>query len=466
MDKDSIQKPFLLENFDCPSTGAFSFDDGSEIQIYTNQQKANSDILFGLSHEQKQVSKPLFGLTVSLIAGSVGSGYLSLPKAFACYGLIWGSLMMIIAAINGIYSIKMMSKIMSKYKNCEFYADVIEKILGKKAKKFMVVVYIINLFGSLVAYSLIANTFVMNLIQPYLSSKYGYELNDPHFQRFTQLTGLAILVISSVPIQLLTTTSIFKKIGFFTIFTLMFVLCVTCMETPEYMKTNNSEVKMINFENPLLIVQNLGMFTFNTYILDMIFIVKADMGKVTEKRIFIVGASTMFTMVIPFLLFGIVGYLSLGNIALSMDLYPDRIPIAGQSDYLMMTVKVLMTIVILVGYLMRFIALKLQLFSLVGKEITNRYNMLYTITLLFIPAAIGYVYPAVNDWIGLIGAFCMTTLGTTFPAMMTVKEMENEKGSSKKKLKIRMVKIWGFVFTTVGYVSAIAIILKMAHVTK
>jgi len=238
------------------------------------------------------------------------------------------------------------------------------------------------------------------------------------------------------------------------------------METPEYMKTNNSEVKMINFENPLLIVQNLGMFTFNTYILDMIFIVKADMGKVTEKRIFIVGASTMFTMVIPFLLFGIVGYLSLGNIALSMDLYPDRIPIPGQSDYLMMTVKVLMTIVILVGYLMRFIALKLQLFSLVGKEITNRYNMLYTITLLFIPAAIGYVYPAVNDWIGLIGAFCMTTLGTTFPAMMTVKEMENEKGSSKKKLKIRMVKIWGFVFTTVGYVSAIAIILKMAHVTK
>lgn len=112
---------------------------------------------------------------------------------------------------------------------------------------------------------------------------------------------------------------------------------------------------------------------------------------------------------------------------------------------------------------MRFIALKVQLFSLVGKEITNRYNLLYTMVLLFVPAAIGYVYPAVNDWLGFIGAFCMTSLGTTIPAMMTVKEMEK---AGEKKWKIMGVKVWGYFFTGIGYLSALAIVLKMAHVTN
>jgi len=229
------------------------------------------------------------------------------------------------------------------------------------------------------------------------------------------------------------------------------------------MDHNKSEVKLFNIDQPMMMIQNLGMWTFNTYLLDMIFIVKADMGKVTEKRIMILGSSCMVTVVIPYLLFGIVGYLSLGENVMNFDLFPDRTPIPNQTDNLMFIIKCLMTAVILIAYLMRFIALKVQLFSLAGRKITPGNNFVYTLILLFIPAAIGYIYPAVNDWIGLIGAFCMTTLGYTIPAMLAVKEMEME--ANKKKWKIIMVKIWGLSWTIVGYVATLAIVLKMAHIT-
>jgi len=64
--------------------------------------------------------------------------------------------------------------------------------------------------------------------------------------------------------------------------------------------------------------------------------------------------------------------------------------------------------------------------------------------MLALPSAIGFVYPAVNDWIGLIGAFCMTSLGTTFPAMMMLREM---KGGSTKKIWTWLLRSWGIVFT-------------------
>lgn len=234
---------------------------------------------------------------------------------------------------------RLMIKIMNKYKGCELYTDVVEKILGKKAKKFMAAVYIINLFGSLIAYTLVSNMFLMNLIQPALAVRFGYQLDDPHFQRYSQLTGLAILIIGSVPFQMMTTTKIFGKIGFLSIFTLIYILVVTIIQTPDYIAENKPEVKLFNFDNPMMIMQNLGMWTFNTYYLDMIFLVKKDMGKVTEKRLMIVGGSCMIVCVIPYLLFGIVGYLSFGDLALNIDLFPDRPSLAG-TDYMMDLVKI------------------------------------------------------------------------------------------------------------------------------
>jgi len=41
--------------------------------------------------------------------------------------------------------------------------------------------------------------------------------------------------------------------------------------------------------------------------------VKKEMGKVTEKRIMIVGTSGCLAVVIPYLVCGIIGYISIGE---------------------------------------------------------------------------------------------------------------------------------------------------------
>jgi hypothetical protein len=209
-------------------------------------------------------------------------------------------------------------------------------------------------------------------------------------------------------------------------------------------------------------IQNLGVWTFNSYLLDPIFLIKKDMGKVTEKRILIFGGTGLVMVMTPYILFGIIGYISVGEMALGLDLFPDRAALPGSTDFLMFMVKALLIGVIMIAYLVRFIALKLQVFSMLGKTLTKNYNILYTVGVLGLPSAIGFVYPAVNAWIGLIGAFCMTTLGTTYPAMMMMKEM---KAAGARKSYVLALRTWSIVFTGVGYVSAVSIVMKMAHFT-
>ena len=71
-----------------------------------------------------------------------------------------------------------------------------------------------------------------------------------------------------------------------------------------------------------------------------------------------------------------------------------------------------------------------------NKTLTKDWNLGYVMGMMFVPGAIGYVYPGVGDWICLIGAFCCTTMGVTFPMLLTVKEME--KNPDSKKWQIRL----------------------------
>jgi amino acid permease len=392
----------------------------------------------------------------------VGSGWLALPKIFAIYGYGSGCALGLIATVNSMISIRMMANLMNKYKKCDSMSELVAKILGPKAAKAMSIIFTINLFGSLIAYSLIANSFLCSLIEAPMAAAMGSNINDPHFQSMLELGGLAALMILTIPLQLMNNTSVFGKIGMFTIFTLVFVMYVVIEQAADYAVETKSEVKAFNFDSPLLMIQNLGVWTFNSYLLDPIFLIKKDMGKVTEKRILIFGGTGLVMVMTPYILFGIIGYISVGDLALGLDLFPDRAALPGSPDFLMTMVKALLIGVIMIAYLVRFIALKLQVFSMLGKTLTKNYNILYTVGVLGLPSAIGFVYPAVNAWIGLIGAFCMTTLGTTYPAMMMMKEM---KAAGAKKSLVLALRTWSIVFTAVGYVSAVSIVMKMAHFT-
>jgi len=264
-----------------------------------------------------------------------------------------------------------------------------------------------------------------------------------------------------IPINLLNSTSIFQKIGVLSVFTLFFTIFTVCYQTGDYNSHYKPEIALAKFNDPAALLQNLGMFTFNCYLLDMIFMLKNDMTKVTVKKVMIVGTSCSLTMLISYMIIGVMGYVSMGDNNLSLDLFIDRPALEGSSDILITIIKVLMIGIMMIAYLVRFIALKVQIFNIASKQITKKNNIAYVLALLLIPGFIGYVYPSVNSFMNLIGAFCMTALGFTFPALMAVKEMQIQ---NVAKWKINAVRVWGWFFSFLGFASTVMIVLNMGGV--
>ena len=441
------------------STKLCSFENGS--QLLENQDCANSDILFGMTNTQPKKADSLIGLTISFMASTLGSGWLGLPKAFATYGLLSASLLLFLATINALVGVYIIASLMVKYKSCDFFSDMVQKILGKKAKLLLAGIYMINLFGSQVTYLLIGNTFLMNLVQPFLARSVGFAMDDSKFQTVTQLSGLALLIVLMIPISFMNSTAIFKKIGVISVITLLFTVFTICYQTQDYISHYQPEIVLAKFNDPAALLQNLGGFTFNMYLLDMIFMLKNDMAKVTVKKIMIITSSAALIMFISFMTVGVMGYVSTGDLASSLDLYLDRPALEGSSDIMMSIIKALMIGIMMIAYLVRFIALKVQVFNIASKQITKKNNLFYVLALLLIPGFIGHVYPSVNSFMNLIGAFCMTALGFTFPALMAVKEMQIQ---NVQKWKINVVRVWGLVFSLLGFASTVMIILNMGGV--
>jgi len=441
------------------STKLCSFENGS--QLLENQDCANSDVLFGMSNTQPKKADSLIGLAISFMASTVGSGWLGLPKLYAIYGILGASFMLFLATINALIGVYIIACLMVKYKSCNFFSDMVQKILGRKAKLLLAGIYMINLFGSQITYLLIGNTFLMNLVQPALARSVGFPMDDSKFQTVTQLSGLAILIVLMIPISFMNDTAIFKKIGAISVFTLLFTVFTVCYQTQDYISHYQPEIVLAKFNDPAALLQNLGGFTFNMYLLDMIFMLKNDMTKVTVKKIMIVTTSPALIMFISFMTVGVLGYISVGDVSLSLDLFLDRPALEGSSDILMTIIKVLMIGIMMIAYLVRFIALKVQVFNIASKQITKKNNLFYVLALLLVPGFIGYVYPSVNSFMNLIGAFCMTSLGFTFPALMAVKEMQIQ---NVAKWKINAVRFWGLFFSFLGFASTIMIILNMGGV--
>jgi len=95
-----------------------------------------------------------------------------------------------------------------------------------------------------------------------------------------------------------------------------------------------------------------------------------------------------------------------------------------------------------------------------NKEITWKRNVIFTTGFMLIPSLIGFVYPNVSDWVGLIGGFCMTSLGITFPAIIGLKFYWNK----NQFVIVALIAMWAVVMSTLGYCSGVLTLMKMMGV--
>ena len=106
--------------------------------------------------------------------------------------------------------------------------------------------------------------------------------------------------------------------------------------------------------------------------------------------------------------------------------------------------------------------MKCHAFDMMGKKITTKNNLLWTACTMFIPSIIAFVYPSVNDWVSLLGAFCMATLLIGLPGVIGL-YIFKQKG---KKLQFVLILIWVIFWIGISYTSAVLTALKMIGVLK
>jgi len=226
------------------------------------------------------------------------------------------------------------------------------------------------------------------------------------------------IAIISLPLMLMNDTSKFGSITFISLASLFFIMTLVCIQAPSY-QTQYNPLKTLNMFNnldkPLLVLQNLGLFTFALYTLDVFFLITNNLGKAaTPKNIMTVSAVSVNTLIIPYIIIGIMGYYSFGDYILNIDLFPARPSLLQYNDILMKIGMVLVIFGVCLGNISRFIALKQLCFEIINKDLTWKRNVIFTVCYLYVPGLIGFAYPKVNDWVALIGGFCMSSLGILF----------------------------------------------------
>lgn len=243
--------------------------------------------------------------------------------------------------------------------------------------------------------------------------------------------------------------------------TTVYVLVVVCFQAESYRKAYEPKIDYLGTDNnPLLIIENLGLFFFALYCMDCFFMVREDMGnQATRKNMMKVGVSTVGICFSIFLALGLVAYLSLGDkiLSMSIDIFSDRPALAGSADIPMQIGKIAIILTVLASNITRVIAFKKHFFDMLGRDLTKRANIIFTLAFMFIPSIIAFVYPDVLDWVGLCGAFCNSTLGVGFPALMGWKYYRQV----KKNRQAYAVALWGVTVQSVFYVAAGLTLFKM-----
>merc|ERR1712048_414936 len=218
-----------------------------------------------------------------------------------------------------------------------------------------------------------------------------------------------------------------------------------------------------SLDQPLLIIQNIGVFSFALYTLDVFFLITNSLGSnATTKNIMTMSTISVNLLLIPYIVIGVMGYYSFGEYILNIDLFPARPTLLQYNDILMKIGMVLVIFGVCLGNISRFIALKQLLFEIFKSKMTWKKNVIFTICYLYIPSLIGFAYPKVNDWVSLIGGFCKSSLGILMPAIMGVMYYKQK----KETLKMCLVLVLGVVWCVLGYTSGMLTLGKMVGLVK
>ena len=128
--------------------------------------------------------KKQFKAVSTIIAGTIGVGFLALPYSIYKTGTLWGISVLVFAGIVTLITNLAYADIITEDKNNCQISEYTKKYLGKYASLFITLVVVAGISGILLAYSLLAGSALENVL-----AFFDYEIS-------TTLASVLFIVIS------------------------------------------------------------------------------------------------------------------------------------------------------------------------------------------------------------------------------------------------------------------------------
>ena len=388
----------------------------------------------------------------TLVNTAVGTGMLALSQAIAHFGYVPGTAMLIIGAVNLLIGLYCFKFLIFNYPETKIYSQLVQSILGDFWAKVINWVFIIYIWGSLIAYILVAQLFIQDLSKPIFDH---FEISQSDYVTYWSFWVYVVLATLCLPFNLKRTSDALKPISKYSFAIVFYISLVLIIQTPFYYNEKKRVYKAFNFD----IVEWLkcyGNFIYSFNCIVNVFVVKQSLKNLNEKRLGKVFKNTIYFLFLFYSMISISGYLSFGEDSIKYDLILQRPALEGSNDVFMKIGIFFIILQVLIGFITHIIPIKSQFLGHFNIHDNNKINLIMTLFLTYSPMIVAWAYPQAKKIFSILGAFFGTMIIVTIPGLMMWKYFyDHQKATSKKAV---FITIWAIFFTLFGFISGITLV--------
>ncbi|KAJ6236670.1 amino acid transporter [Anaeramoeba flamelloides] len=357
----------------------------------------------------------LIGASFTLCNTLLGGGTLSVPFGFYVSGIAQGLLLMFLCAIVSGYSLTLLDQ-MARLTGLNSYKDLSEFIFNKYFSKFVAMMFILLIFGSVTAYF----CFIGDLSDSLISSL--FEDSDWSGSNWIDRR----LFISIITVMVIFPITFFRNIGSlrFPSYLVIVALFIVVLQTLIHSITNLSvnglkatEISYFRFNSESLLA--IPIFSL-AFVCQMAFFpIRKELVHPTKHKVFLVITNTIFLGLAFYLVVGLFAYLDFkdktkGDILLNYS----------TDSVWSILAQIGMIFAIIFSAPVIFFTGKTALRHLIygSDSVENSKNLWFTSVIpFFLVLILSLIIPNVVSIFSITGAFCGTAIVMIFPPLFFIK---------------------------------------------
>lgn len=400
-------------------TEGFQEDSGQYIPMKDLNSESQPSSSFFQRTFKKIDQGSIRGSIFTLVATAIGAGCLSIPLAFRNIGIILGPLMLMVTALVSIISLTVLSSAAFKHKVFD-YSNLVEKVLGVRARILLASIMTLYLLGTLVGYEVMVGIFGKSVL-----SSFGLNLGNTGSVLVMGVMTLGIMT----PLCLLKDLSSLRHVSIVSALTLIYIAILLIAELPISAQDNDwSEMDYASINTLFFSAFAYCLYAFVCH--GNICQITGELQRPSMRRLFkaIFRATTL--LLVLYSIIGTFGYL--GNLDLKTLIIMRPTPSGISNDWAMVIARCMMLITITAAVPLNLPPLRDIVFRQILR--TNGqprfvWHCVVSLGLLYLAFLIAVLFPQILFLFSFLGGFCSVFIVVLFPAAIYFKDL-NERAIS------------------------------------